>query len=66
MPGRRRTRLVVTRRPGERLVIGEGEKRVEVTIVSIRPQRVRIAIEACSETRLMRAELLDRMLQTAQ
>lgn len=58
--------MVVTRRPGERLVIGEGEKRVEVTIVSIRPQRVRIAIEACSETRLMRAELLDRMLQTAQ
>ena len=56
----------MTRRPGERLVIGEGEERVEVTIVSIRPQRVRIAIEACSETRLMRAELLDRMLQTAQ
>ena len=48
--------LVLTRRPGEKIVIGSN---ITITIVSIDSNRVRIGIEAPGEVRIMRAELKD-------
>lgn len=46
--------LVLTRKPGEEILIGED---VKVTIVRIGPNTVRIGIEAPREMRILRTEL---------
>lgn len=56
----RRGRLVVTRRELQEIVIGAGESRVVVRVVSIRGAQVRIAIEAPEAERILRAELIGR------
>ncbi len=48
--------LVLTRREGERIQIGDG---VTLTVVRISPHAVRIGIEAPQETVVMRQELLE-------
>ena len=46
--------LVLTRKQGEKLVIGD---QVTVSVLSVRGNRVRIGIEAPGQVRVIRAEL---------
>jgi carbon storage regulator CsrA len=50
--------LVLTRRPGEQIVIGNG---IRVTVVSVGPGRVKIGIEAPADVRIDRQEIHDRI-----
>ena len=52
--------LVLTRRPGEQIVIGEG---IRVTVVSLGPGRVKIGIEAPPNVRIDRQEIHERIVQ---
>lgn len=47
--------LVLTRRPGQSIVVGDG---VELVVVRIEGDRVVLGIEAPREVRVVRAELL--------
>lgn len=51
--------LVLTRKPGEQLVIGNN---IRVTIVSVGPGRVKIGIEAPPEVRIDRQEIHEKIL----
>jgi carbon storage regulator len=50
--------LVLTRRPGEQIVIGNG---IRVTVVSVGPGRVKIGIEAPENVRIDRQEVHDKI-----
>ena len=50
--------LVVSRKPGERLLIGES---VEVTILSVRGDQVSLGVSAPREVPIHRQELLERI-----
>lgn len=54
--------LVLTRKPGEQIVIGHG---IRVTVVSVGPGRVKIGVEAPPEVRVDRAEIHERVLAEA-
>jgi carbon storage regulator CsrA len=47
--------LVLSRRPGEQVVIGNG---ITLTVVEVRGDRVRLAFDAPDQVRILRAELL--------
>lgn len=49
--------LIITRRPGEQIVI---DGNIRLTIVSVGPGRVKVAIEAAPEVRVDRGEVHDR------
>ena len=51
--------LVLTRKPGEQLVIGNN---IRVTIVSVGPGRVKIGIEAPPDVRIDRQEIHEKIL----
>lgn len=51
--------LVLTRKPGEQIIIGHG---IRVTVVSVGPGRVKIGVEAPPEVRVDRAEIHERVL----
>ncbi|MEM6957731.1 MAG: carbon storage regulator [Myxococcota bacterium] len=51
--------LTLTRRPGERIVIGDG---IEVEVLSVQGGRARLGIRADRSTPVVRGELLDRVL----
>ena len=46
--------LVLSRKPGEQIVLGDG---VTLTVVEVRGDRVRLAIDAPDQVRILRAEL---------
>lgn len=48
--------LALTRKVGERIVIGDA---ITVTVVDVKGDSVRISIEAPKEVRILRGELLD-------
>ncbi len=50
--------LVLSRKRDERIVIGEGPNRVELTVVEIRGDKVRLGIAAPREIPVWREELL--------
>ena len=52
--------LVLTRRPGESIVIGDG---IKLTVVTIGPGRVKIGIEAPPHVRIDREEIHARIQQ---
>lgn len=52
--------LVLTRRPGESIVIGNG---IKLTVVTVGPGRVKIGIEAPPSVRIDRSEIHDRIAQ---
>lgn len=52
--------LVLTRRPGEQIVIGDN---IRVTVVSLGPGRVKIGIEAPPTVRIDRQEIHERIVQ---
>ena len=47
--------LVLSRRPGEQVVIGNG---ITLTVVEVRGDRVRLAFDAPDQVRILRAEFL--------
>ena len=48
--------LVLTRKPGERLVIGDN---IVITVVEIKGDNIRIGIDAPSEVKVYRGEIYD-------
>jgi carbon storage regulator len=46
--------LVLTRKPGEKVVIGNG---ITVTVVEVHRNRVQVGIDAPDQVRVLRAEL---------
>lgn len=52
--------LVLTRRPGEQIVIGDN---IRITVVSLGPGRVKIGIEAPPNVRIDRQEIHERIVQ---
>lgn len=55
-------RLVLSRYPGEKIVIGDGE--IIVTVVEVRGGKVRLGVEAPQQISIMREELLDESQQS--
>ena len=55
--------LVLSRKPGERILIGED---VAITIVRIGPNNVRLGIEAPREMNIVREELCDQSSNESQ
>lgn len=51
--------LVLTRRQDESIVIGEGDQAVEVTIVDVRGDSIRLGISAPREIPVHRKEVYD-------
>lgn len=51
--------LTLTRRPGERIVIGDG---IEIEVLAVSGGRTRLGIRAPRETSVVRGELVDRVL----
>jgi len=49
--------LVLSRKPGEKVVIGHG---ITLTVVEVRGDRVRLAFDAPDQVRILRAELAGR------
>ena len=49
--------LVLARRVGESIVIGEGDKQVVVTVQQIKGSQVRLSLQAPPAVRIWRAEL---------
>jgi carbon storage regulator len=52
--------LVLTRRPGEQIVIGDN---IRITVVSLGPGRVKIGIEAPPNVRIDRQEVHERIVE---
>lgn len=52
--------LILTRRVGETLVIGQGDQQITVTILGVKGNQVRIGTEAPPETVILREELIER------
>jgi carbon storage regulator len=48
--------LVLSRKPGEKLVIGEG---ITLTVLSVISNRVRLGIDAPEDVRILRSELAE-------
>jgi carbon storage regulator len=51
--------LVLARRTGERLVIGEGPSAIVVTVVGSSLGKVKLGVEAPEDVKVVRGELLD-------
>jgi carbon storage regulator len=49
--------LVLSRKPGEKLLLKRGNVTVEVVVVDVRGNRVRLGVEAPKDMRIARAEL---------
>jgi carbon storage regulator CsrA len=47
--------LVLTRKPGEKVVIGDG---ITVTVIEVQGNRVRVGLDAPEQVRILRGELL--------
>lgn len=50
--------LVLSRRVGESIVVGDGDDKVTVTVLEVRGDVVRVGIDAPRRVRVNRAELL--------
>ena len=50
--------LVLSRKPGEKVVFTRGDQVIELCIVDIRGDRVRVGINAPEDVRVIREELL--------
>jgi carbon storage regulator len=49
--------LVLSRKPGEQVVLGDG---ITLTVVEVTGDRVRLAFDAPAQVRILRAELASR------
>lgn len=53
--------LILSRRAGEALIIGDETRKVTVTILEVKGKQVRIGIEAPSDVKVHREEIYDRI-----
>ena len=51
--------LVLSRQKDESIVIGDGDQKIEITIVDVRGDKVRLGIEAPREIPVHRREIYD-------
>lgn len=54
--------LVLSRKPGERIFIGDGADAVIITVVKIGPNQVRLGIEAPQDKAILREEVMQEQL----
>jgi len=59
-PGSGNKMLILTRRAGERLIIGED---ISITVLSVKGNQVRIGIDAPAEIKVHRDEVYQRILK---
>lgn len=50
-------RLVLTRKPMETILIGEGESQIKLTVVAVQGKVVKLSFEAPRAIRILREEL---------
>jgi len=50
--------LILTRLPGQKIIIDTGHERIEVIIVQVRGDKVRVGIDAPKHVQIAREELL--------
>lgn len=55
--------LILTRRVGETLVVGEGNDQVKVTVMGVKGNQVRIGVDAPKSISVHREEIYDRIQQ---
>lgn len=53
--------LVLSRQRSEKIILGDGEKRIVFTIVDIRADKVRIGVEAPDDVSIHREEVYDEL-----
>ena len=51
--------LVLTRHRDESIIIGDGDRRITITVIDIRGDRVRLGVTAPSDTIVHRQEVYD-------
>jgi len=56
--------LVLSRKRDERVLLTIGDAEVEVCVVALRGDKVRLGFDAPPEVRIMRTELIDRTDET--
>lgn len=49
--------LVISRKASDQFIIGEGENKTVITILSVKGDRVRLGVEADENVRVVRGEL---------
>jgi carbon storage regulator len=54
--------LILTRRIGETLVIGEGDNQVKLTVLSVKGGQVRVGIDAPKTVSVHRKEIYDKIV----
>lgn len=58
--------LALTRRPGEVIVIGDGPSKIEIMIVHVSGDKVRVAIDAPRDVMVNRLEVYEKIRQGAE
>lgn len=53
--------LILTRRVGEVLIIGEGDDRISVAVLGVKGNQVRIGVEAPKDVEVHRSEIYDKI-----
>jgi len=57
--------LVLSRMKDERIIIGDGEAQVTITVVAVRGNKVRLGIDAPRDVAVHRQEVLDAIKRNA-
>lgn len=52
--------LVIQRKPGEKVLVTAGDKRLDLTVVKVKPTSVVLAFEAPRDVKILRAELSEK------
>lgn len=52
--------LILTRRVGEAVLVGEGDNAVTLTVLGVKGNQVRVGVVAPKAIKVLREELLDR------
>jgi carbon storage regulator len=58
--------LALTRRPGQVIVIGDGPTKVEIMIVNVSGDKVRVAVDAPRDVPVNRLEVYEKIRQGAE
>lgn len=56
--------LVLTRRRGEKIIVGDGENKITITVTEIVPGKVRLGIEAPADVVIVRSEIEEEWRRT--
>lgn len=56
--------LVLTRKQGESIIIGDGDNKTTLTVLGVKGNQVRIGVEAPKDVAVHREEIYDRIKQS--